>query len=131
MQNNSIYWQLQIFCIQDLVVISMTWLGSQLIGELLSSEFLNHTRVTGVYTAEDFQSSYNQCDALGVLELLKALELCISVMYRNLNTFLSLGMSFLVRRWRRNWIRISSLQSHRNFNWLVGCWWSQIQINWS
>lgn len=57
----------------------MSWLGTQLIGELLSSQFSNHARVTGVYTAEDFQSSYNQCDALGVLELLKALELCISV----------------------------------------------------
>lgn len=51
----------------------------QLIGELLSSQFLYHARVTGVYTAEDFQASYNQCDAIAVLELLKAFELCVEV----------------------------------------------------
>lgn len=65
------------FCVQDLIVVSVPWLGSQLIGELLSFQFRLHARATGVYTAEDFQASYNQCDALGALELLKALELCI------------------------------------------------------
>ncbi|KRT78934.1 Ankyrin repeat-containing protein, partial [Oryctes borbonicus] len=59
----------EVFCIQDLVVISVQWLGSQLIGELLSNQFILQARVTGVYTTEDFQASYNQCDAVAVLEL--------------------------------------------------------------
>ncbi|CAH0563355.1 unnamed protein product [Brassicogethes aeneus] len=67
----------EVFCIQDLVVISVPWLGVQLIGELLSNHFLLHARVTGVYTTDDFQASYNQCDALGVLDLLEALDVCI------------------------------------------------------
>lgn len=65
------------FCIHDLVVVSVPWLGTQLIGELLSSQFLEHARVTGVYTTDDFQASYNECDALGVLDLLEALDVCI------------------------------------------------------
>lgn len=60
-------------------MISPQWLGRNLLGELLSSQFLLHARVTGVYTAEDFQASYNECDALGVLELLEALDLCVRV----------------------------------------------------
>lgn len=60
-------------------MISVPWLGIQLIGELLSTQFLLHARVTGVYTVEDFQASYNQCDALGVLDLLEALDLCVQV----------------------------------------------------
>ncbi|KAJ8929568.1 hypothetical protein NQ314_017732 [Rhamnusium bicolor] len=67
----------EVFCIQDLIVISVAWLGNQLLGELLSTQFLLHARVTGVYTVEDFQASYNQCDALGVLDLLEALDICI------------------------------------------------------
>lgn len=67
----------EVFCVRDLVVISTAWLGTTLIGELLSSHFLHHARVTGVYTAEDFQASYNECDAFGVLDLLKAMGLCV------------------------------------------------------
>lgn len=69
----------EVFCIQELVVISVQWLGNHLLGELLSLQFLTHARVTGVYSTDDFQASYNQCDALGVLELLTALQLCIPV----------------------------------------------------
>ncbi|KAK9739260.1 Ankyrin repeats (3 copies) [Popillia japonica] len=67
----------EVFCVQDLVVISVQWLGTQLIGELLSNQFILQARVTGVYTTEDFQASFNQCDAAAVLELLKSLELCV------------------------------------------------------
>lgn len=69
----------EVFCVQDLVVISVQWLGTQLIGELLSNQFILQARVTGVYTTEDFQASFNQCDAAAVLELLKSLELCVEV----------------------------------------------------
>lgn len=69
----------EVFCVRHLVVICLPWFGSNLIGELLSTQFLLHARVIGVYTAEDFQASYNECDALGVLELLEAMDLCIHV----------------------------------------------------
>ncbi|KAF5291586.1 hypothetical protein FQR65_LT01899 [Abscondita terminalis] len=67
----------EVFCIGELIVISLPWLGLQLIGELLSTEFLSNVRATGVYTVDDFQACFNHCDALGTLELLEALELCI------------------------------------------------------
>lgn len=69
----------EVFCIQDLIVISTDWLGTHLLGELLSTTFLSHARVTGVYTIEDFQASFNQCDALAALELLEALDICVQV----------------------------------------------------
>ncbi|KAF5270741.1 hypothetical protein FQA39_LY01479 [Lamprigera yunnana] len=67
----------EVFCICELVIVSLPWLGFQLIGELLSNEFLSNVRATGVYTVDDFQACFNHCDALGTLELLEALELCI------------------------------------------------------
>ncbi|XP_031354372.1 death-associated protein kinase 1-like isoform X2 [Photinus pyralis] len=67
----------EIFCINELVVISLAWFGLQLIGEFLSTEFLANVRATGVYTPDDFQASFNQFDALGTLQLMEALELCI------------------------------------------------------
>lgn len=69
----------EVFCVQDLIVISINWLGMQLLGELLSANFLTHARVTGVYTIEDFQASFNQCDAFAALELLEALDICVQV----------------------------------------------------
>ncbi|XP_044252552.1 death-associated protein kinase 1-like isoform X2 [Tribolium madens] len=67
----------EVFCIRDLVVVSVPWLGGRLLGELFSGDFLLHARVTGVYTTEDFQASFNQCDALGALDLLEALDVCV------------------------------------------------------
>ncbi|XP_065164741.1 death-associated protein kinase 1-like isoform X2 [Atheta coriaria] len=67
----------EVHCVHNLIVLNVNWLGSNLIGELLSMRFLEHARVTGVYTAEDFQACFNQCDAIAVLELLEALDLCI------------------------------------------------------
>lgn len=64
-------------------MISVPWLGSQLLGEILSPHFMAHVRVTGVYTAEDFQAVFNHCDAQGVLELLEALDICIKVNEKN------------------------------------------------
>lgn len=77
----------EVFCIRHLVVVSLPWFGNNLIGELLSTQFLFHARVIGVYTAEDFQASFNECDALGVLELLEAMDLCIHVIISNKNEF--------------------------------------------
>ncbi|XP_076253957.1 death-associated protein kinase dapk-1-like [Rhynchophorus ferrugineus] len=68
----------EVFCIKYLVVLSVPWLTSNLLGELLSADFISSTRVIGVYSVDDFQASYMQCDASKVLELLEALNLCIS-----------------------------------------------------
>ncbi|XP_050311548.1 death-associated protein kinase 1-like [Anthonomus grandis grandis] len=67
----------EVYCVQHLVVLSIPWLGHKLLGELLSTHFRAQAREIGVYTAEDFQSSYTQCDASGVLELLECLDLCV------------------------------------------------------
>ncbi|KAL1488880.1 hypothetical protein ABEB36_014673 [Hypothenemus hampei] len=67
----------EVHCINHLVVLNVPWLGSQLIGELLSHHFISHAREIGVYTAEDFQSSYTQCESASVLELLESMDLCV------------------------------------------------------
>ncbi|XP_060523349.1 death-associated protein kinase 1-like [Cylas formicarius] len=67
----------EVYCIEHLVVLAVPWLGCHLLGELLSNQFISHARVTGVYTAEDFQATFNECDSSEVLELLEALHLCI------------------------------------------------------
>lgn len=66
------------------MIISPPWLGLQIIGELLSTEFLSNVRATGVYTPDDFQACFNHCDALRTLELLEALDLCIQVQNKTL-----------------------------------------------
>lgn len=76
-EGNFKYISFQVFCVQYLVVINVCWLGNQLLGDLLSTQFQLHARVTGVYTLDDFQASFNQCDALGVLDLLEALDICV------------------------------------------------------
>ncbi|CAG9773909.1 unnamed protein product [Ceutorhynchus assimilis] len=67
----------EVYIIDYLIVLSVPWLGTQLLGELLSTNFISHARVMGVYTAEDFQSCYTQCDSNCVLELLQCLDLCV------------------------------------------------------
>lgn len=67
----------EVFCIRDLIVLSVRWLSNNLLADLFSSEFFLHARTTGVYTLDDFQSSYNQCDALLALDLLQALDICV------------------------------------------------------
>lgn len=57
-------------------------MASQLFGELLSTHFIVQAREIGVYTAEDFQASFTQCDANGVLELLECLDLCVQVRHQ-------------------------------------------------
>lgn len=67
------------------MVISVPWLGFNLLGELLSAQFISRARITGVYTAEDFQSVYTECDAIGVLDLMEALDLCVQVLNNSKN----------------------------------------------
>lgn len=60
-------------------MISVPWLCCQLLGELLSSQFISNARATGVYSPDDFQATFTCCDALDLLQLLDALHFCIQV----------------------------------------------------
>ncbi|XP_046994246.1 death-associated protein kinase dapk-1-like [Schistocerca americana] len=59
----------------ELVVLSPRWLG-QLIGQLLSPDFLVKARTTGCYSSHDFQAAVPQLPASDVLPVLEALGLC-------------------------------------------------------
>ncbi|XP_034241726.1 death-associated protein kinase dapk-1-like isoform X2 [Thrips palmi] len=61
---------------QDVVVLSPQWLCEDIIGKLLSIEFITLARVTGCYTVEDFQAAFTECDASKLLVLLEQLQLC-------------------------------------------------------
>ncbi|KAK7866658.1 hypothetical protein R5R35_000274 [Gryllus longicercus] len=61
---------------QDLVCVWPHWLGSQVVGQLLSLDFLAQARVTGCYSVDDFQVAFSECDALDMLQVLEALQLC-------------------------------------------------------
>ena len=64
---------------QDLVCVSPRWLCSSVIGHLLSLDFVAQARVTGCYTVDDFQVAFSECDALDVLQVLEALQMCTQV----------------------------------------------------
>jgi len=64
---------------QDVVVLCPQWLCSDILGQLLSIEFMAQARVTGCYTAEDFQAAFTECDAGRLLALLEQLQICIQV----------------------------------------------------
>ncbi|KAJ9574049.1 hypothetical protein L9F63_008575, partial [Diploptera punctata] len=61
---------------QDLVCLAPRWLCSNVIGQLLSLDFVAQARVTGCYTVDDFQVAFSECDALDVLQVLEALQMC-------------------------------------------------------
>ncbi|KAG8222005.1 hypothetical protein J437_LFUL002766 [Ladona fulva] len=61
---------------QDLVNMCPQWLCSHVIGQLLSIEFMSEARITGCYTVDDFQVAFSECDALDMLQVLEALQLC-------------------------------------------------------
>ena len=59
----------------DLVVLSPQWLGSEVIGDLLSRELTSRCRPTGCFTIDDFQVVLPGATADDVLYLLAALGL--------------------------------------------------------
>lgn len=61
---------------EDMVVLNPRWLCSSVIGELLSQEQLERSRVTGCYTVEDFQLVYPDADAVDLLQVLENLKMC-------------------------------------------------------
>ncbi|XP_065333506.1 death-associated protein kinase 1-like isoform X1 [Cloeon dipterum] len=61
-----------------LVFLCVRWLGNELLGQLLSPEFMAAARVTGCYTPLDFNSAFPQpADPNLVLHVLEALDCCV------------------------------------------------------
>ncbi|XP_075209802.1 death-associated protein kinase 1-like [Lycorma delicatula] len=61
----------------DLLVINPSWLCGQIIGQLLSIDFIAQARITGCYTVDDFQVAFPEADALAMLQVLETLHLCV------------------------------------------------------
>ncbi|BFY96992.1 hypothetical protein BsWGS_00032 [Bradybaena similaris] len=62
----------------DLVVLSAKWLGTEVLGALLSHDRIMQARITGCFSLDEFQLMYPAMDALSLLQVLEALELCTS-----------------------------------------------------
>lgn len=62
--------------VQDLVVFNPQWLCSDVIGHLISHDKIVQTRITGCFSVDEFQLMYADSDALDLLQVLEALELC-------------------------------------------------------
>ena len=60
----------------DLVVLNPRWLGTDVIGQLLSHEKILQSRPTGCFTVDDIQLMYLEVEAPCLLQILEALEIC-------------------------------------------------------
>ena len=60
----------------SLVVLNPRWLCSDIIGNLISHEKIVQSRITGCFSVDEFQIMYPETDALDLLNLLEALEVC-------------------------------------------------------
>uniref|UniRef100_A0A0A9YKM0 Death-associated protein kinase 1 n=1 Tax=Lygus hesperus TaxID=30085 RepID=A0A0A9YKM0_LYGHE len=67
----------EVILIGNLIILSPSWLCSQVLGQLLSVDFITHARITGCYPVDDFQVAFPEADAMAMLEVLEALQLCI------------------------------------------------------
>ena len=61
----------------DLVVLDPKWLCTNVIGHLLSHDNTLHSRPTGCFTADDIQLMFGEWEAVELLQLLEALEICM------------------------------------------------------
>ncbi|XP_052278022.1 death-associated protein kinase 1-like isoform X2 [Dreissena polymorpha] len=61
---------------ESLVVLNPKWLCSDIIGNLISHEKIVQSRITGCFTVDEFQIMYPETDALDLLNVLEALEVC-------------------------------------------------------
>uniref|UniRef100_A0A183TYJ6 Death domain-containing protein n=1 Tax=Toxocara canis TaxID=6265 RepID=A0A183TYJ6_TOXCA len=61
----------------DYVVLSPEWLGTHVLGNLLSAEFLSRCRVNGCYSIDDFAPIYPEiAEPADLLHILDTLQLC-------------------------------------------------------
>ncbi|XP_043214460.1 death-associated protein kinase dapk-1-like isoform X4 [Amphibalanus amphitrite] len=61
---------------QEILVLSPRWLCGDILGHMLSGEFVQKAKATGCYTVDDFQMAMPECDTLDLLQVLDALRLC-------------------------------------------------------
>ncbi|RZF45516.1 hypothetical protein LSTR_LSTR005718 [Laodelphax striatellus] len=69
----------QLMHMGELVVLQPAWLCGEVLGQLLSIEFIARARITGCYSAHDFQAAFPplRCDAAAMLQLLETMHLCV------------------------------------------------------
>ncbi|KAJ1350942.1 Death-associated protein kinase 1 [Parelaphostrongylus tenuis] len=61
----------------DYVVLNPEWLGTHIIGQLLSAEFLSRCRINGIYSLEHFAPIFPEIPELSdLLRMLNVLQLC-------------------------------------------------------
>ncbi|GMT01781.1 hypothetical protein PENTCL1PPCAC_23955 [Pristionchus entomophagus] len=61
----------------DFVVLNAEWLGTHIIGQLLSAEFLSKCRLSGCYTIDQFEPIYSEIpDFADLFQILDTLQLC-------------------------------------------------------
>lgn len=64
----------------DYVVLSPEWLGTHIIGNLLSAEFLSRCRINGCYSVDEFASIYPEItEPVDLLRILDTLQLCAPI----------------------------------------------------
>ncbi|KAK6178961.1 hypothetical protein SNE40_011428 [Patella caerulea] len=67
---------LQSAFVQDLVVFNPKWLCSDVIGTLMSHDKIVQSRITGCYSVDEFHLIFPDTEAIDLLTVLEALELC-------------------------------------------------------
>lgn len=61
----------------DYVVLSPEWLGTHIIGYLLSAEFLSRCRANGCYSVDDFSQIYPEiAEPADLIRILDTLQFC-------------------------------------------------------
>ncbi|XP_043203160.1 death-associated protein kinase 1-like [Amphibalanus amphitrite] len=61
---------------QDLITLSPQWLCGDILGQMLSPEFVRRTRDSGCYTLDEFQALVPHWDGLDLLQVLETLHVC-------------------------------------------------------
>ncbi|KAL7063922.1 hypothetical protein AAHC03_05444 [Spirometra sp. Aus1] len=62
----------------DIVVLSPSWLLTDVIGNLFSQETLQHTRITGSFTTDDLQFILAENDMDMLIRVLETLDCCVA-----------------------------------------------------
>ena len=59
----------------DLVILDRKWLGTEVIGHLLSHETILNARPTGCFTTDDFQLIFPDAEAKDILQVSSSLTI--------------------------------------------------------
>jgi death-associated protein kinase len=66
---------------QDLIILNPRWLTVEVIGYLLSYEFICKSRITGTYSVDDIQTEFPETDAFDLLQVLESISVCAQIDY--------------------------------------------------